>query len=92
MKVKVSQLEAKVQQQQLRLTNMQKKQPLAASVSQTDVKSETRVANGMPTSCADLNNMGHTLSGFYSVRGASMMESVYCDFTKLPNDPGNTLS
>ena len=42
----------------------------------------------MPTSCEDLWLIGHTLNGFYDVKGEKMMESVYCDFTKLPEDPG----
>ncbi len=44
--------------------------------------------NGIPKSCADLWRMGHTLSGLYSVMGTKQMESVYCDFTKLPEDSG----
>jgi hypothetical protein len=43
---------------------------------------------GMPTSCEDLWRMGHTLSGLYSVLGIAMVESVYCDFAKLPSDAG----
>jgi hypothetical protein len=43
----------------------------------------------MPTSCEDLWLVGHTLNGFYSVMGSAMMESVYCDFTKLPGNDGN---
>ena len=45
--------------------------------------------NGLPSSCDDLKIIGHTLNGFYSVVGSTMMESVYCDFSKLPSDPGN---
>jgi hypothetical protein len=45
--------------------------------------------NGLPSSCDDLKIIGHTLNGFYSVMGSAMMESVYCDFSKLPSDPGN---
>ncbi len=41
---------------------------------------------GLPTSCKDLWLIGHTLNGFYSVMGSAMMESVYCDFTKLPDN------
>jgi hypothetical protein len=44
--------------------------------------------NGMPRSCGDLWRIGHTLSGLYSIMGPKMVESVYCDFTKLPNDAG----
>ncbi|XP_057368460.1 uncharacterized protein LOC130689541 [Daphnia carinata] len=42
----------------------------------------------MPTSCDDLWRMGHTLNGFYSVRGAKRMETVYCQFDKRPNEQG----
>ena len=45
--------------------------------------------NGLPSSCGDLKIIGHTLNGFYSIAGSTMMESVYCDFSKLPSDPGN---
>ncbi|XP_046459494.1 uncharacterized protein LOC124205942 [Daphnia pulex] len=41
-----------------------------------------------PTSCEDLWLVGHTLNGLYFVMGSTMMESVYCDFTKLPDDAG----
>ena len=43
---------------------------------------------GKPKSCADLWRIGHTLSGFYSVMGEDKVESVYCDFTKLPTASG----
>lgn len=43
---------------------------------------------GMPTSCEDLWLIGHTLNGLYNVKGSSMVESVYCDFSKLPDDTG----
>lgn len=45
--------------------------------------------SGMPTSCQDLWFVGHTTSGFYSVKSASQLATVFCDFSKLPNDPGN---
>lgn len=48
---------------------------------------QTAIA-GMPSSCEDLWRVGHSLSGLYSVIGNAMVESVYCDFTKLPNDAG----
>ena len=43
---------------------------------------------GMPKSCEDLWKIGHHLNGLYSVMGSEMVESVYCDFTKLPSDAG----
>ena len=42
--------------------------------------------NGLPSSCGDLKLIGHTLNGFYSIKGEKMIESVYCDFTQLPGD------
>ncbi|KAK4011386.1 hypothetical protein OUZ56_020500 [Daphnia magna] len=44
--------------------------------------------NRMPSSCEDLWKTGHTLSGLYSLMGVSMVESVYCDFSKLPHESG----
>ena len=44
--------------------------------------------NGLPSSCGDLKMIGHTLNGFYSIAGSVMMESVFCDFSELPSEPG----
>nr|CAH0110956.1 unnamed protein product [Daphnia galeata] len=41
---------------------------------------------GIPTSCANLKATGHTSSGLYSVMGTAKVESIFCDFTKLPSD------
>ena len=46
--------------------------------------------SGRPTSCTDLWRIGHSLSGLYSVMGTEQVESVYCDFTKLPTDSGKS--
>ena len=46
---------------------------------------------GMPKSCTDLRRIGHSLSGLYSVMGEKQVESVYCDFTKLPTESGTYL-
>lgn len=46
----------------------------------------------MPTSCEDLWLIGHTLNWLYNVKGSSMVESVYCDFSKLPDDTGKGYS
>ncbi|KAK4014936.1 hypothetical protein OUZ56_027449 [Daphnia magna] len=43
--------------------------------------------NGIPGSCEDLWRIGHT-NGLYSIMGVDMVESVYCDFARLPNEPG----
>ena len=44
--------------------------------------------NGLPFSCSDLKMIGHIWSGFYSIVGSAMIESVFCDFSKLSSDPG----
>jgi hypothetical protein len=41
----------------------------------------------MPSSCSDLQRMGHKLSGLYSVIGTRTVEMVYCNF--YPNGKGN---
>lgn len=46
------------------------------------------VINGLASSCEDLWHIGHTLTGFYTVMGTKMIETVYCDFAKLPDDEG----
>ena len=49
----------------------------------------TVAINRLSTSCQDLWLLiGHNLNGVYYVRGNKMMESVYCDFTKLHSDAG----
>ncbi len=40
----------------------------------------------MPTSCSDLERMGHKLSGFFSIKGSKKMEMIYCNFN--PNQIG----
>ena len=40
----------------------------------------------MPSSCFDLERMGHKLSGFFSVKGSKKMEMIFCDFN--PNQNG----
>ncbi|KAI9563553.1 hypothetical protein GHT06_011017 [Daphnia sinensis] len=41
----------------------------------------------IPGSCADLQSVGNTRSGLYSIMGTQQVETVYCDFTKDINDP-----
>ncbi len=93
LEVKIGKLEAKVEQQDSLLTSLlrEKNERTAAatdSVSIGDNQSAVVSINGLPSSCADLKMIGHTLNGFYSVMGSAKMESVYCDFTKLPGDAG----
>ena len=35
-----------------------------------------------PSSCKDLRSIGHTLNGFYSVKGEKSVDMVFCNFTK----------
>jgi hypothetical protein len=89
----VTQLEAKVEQQDSLLTSILREKNERTAAAATDSvpigNNQSAVSiNGLPSSCADLKMIGHTLNGFYSVMGSAMMESVYCDFTKLPSDEG----
>ena len=86
MQNKVTELEAKIAQQDSLLFDLlqEKKERTAAAANPSAV-----AINGLPSSCDDLKIIGHTLNGFYSIAGSAMMESVYCDFSKLPSDPGN---
>jgi hypothetical protein len=87
MQEKVTELEIKVQQQDSLLISLlrEKNEPMetGANFNQSAV-----AINGLPSSCDDLKTIGHTLKVFYSVMGSAMMESVYCDFSKLPSDAG----
>jgi hypothetical protein len=94
LEVKIGKLEAKVEQQDSLLTSLlrDKNERTAAandfdSVSINNNQSAVAI-NGLPSSCGDLKMIGHIWSGFYSVMGSAKMESVYCDFTKLPDDEG----
>lgn len=44
--------------------------------------------SGMPRSCSDLKSIGHTLNGLYSVLGTKQVETLHCDFSKLPREMG----
>jgi hypothetical protein len=46
----------------------------------TDSTREIVDIGEMPTSCEDLQRIGHTLSGFFLVKGSMKMETVYCNF------------
>jgi hypothetical protein len=86
MREKVNELEEKIAQQDSLLFDLlqEKNERTAASANGSAV-----AINGLPSSCDDLKIIGHTLNGFYSIVGSAMMESVYCDFSKLPTDPSN---
>ncbi|XP_045033066.1 uncharacterized protein LOC116927143 [Daphnia magna] len=51
-------------------------------------KHQPRSINGMPSSCGDLQMIGHSWNGLYSIMGLRAVETVYCDFNKPLDDPG----
>jgi hypothetical protein len=95
LQAKVTVLEAKVEQQDSLLTSLsrEKNECTAAATDSVPISNNQSAVsiNGLPSSCGDLKMIGHSLSGFYSVMGSAMIESVYCDFTKLPSDAGKCL-
>ena len=40
------------------------------------------------TNCQELNMIGHSLNGFYAVKGLNGIQTIYCDFNKNPRDLG----
>ncbi|KAI9563669.1 hypothetical protein GHT06_011133 [Daphnia sinensis] len=52
----------------------------------TELKASTSATSigRMPTSCQDLQETGHVKSGINFILGNKSIETVYCDFTKLP--------
>jgi hypothetical protein len=90
---KVTELEAKNAQQDSLLSDLlrEKNERAAANHFESASISSNQSAVAltlMPSSCGDLKLSGHTLNGFYSIVGSSMMEFVFCDFSRLPIDPG----
>jgi hypothetical protein len=93
---KTAELEVKVQQKDLLLSDLQHQNIIDDDqkqlVSSCDIISNTNQSSatfiGMPSSCKDLKLIGHTLNGLYSVMGNQSVETVFCDFTNLIDDPG----
>jgi hypothetical protein len=83
MRDKVTNLEAKVAQQNLLLSDLlrEKNERTAAAnhfeFSQISNYQSAVSVNGLPSSCSDLKMIGHSLNGFYSVVGSAMIESVF---------------
>ncbi len=93
LEVKIENLGAKVEQQDSLLTSLlreKNERTAEATDSVPFINNQSAVVsiNGLPSSCGDLKMIGHIWSGFYFVMGPVKMESVYCDFTKLPSDAG----
>ena len=90
LKSKVTELEAKDVEMQNKIAQQDSLLSDLLRESAPMRSNESAVAiNGLPSSCGDLKMIGHIWSGIYSIKGAKMMESVYCDFSKLPSDPSN---
>ena len=85
MREKVTELEDKVAQQDSLLFDLLQEKNERTS---TAANGSAVAINGLPSSCGDLKLIGHTLNGFYSIAGSTMIESVYCSFTQHPSDPG----
>ena len=65
---------------------------IAAEINNEMVQAQSNnVKMGMPTSCKDLQLLGHKLNGFYSVKTSqpnvkgTKMETIYCDFQSDAN-------
>ena len=91
MKDAVKSLEAKVQEQDSLLTYLLREKNERTEVADSNfapINQSVVAINGLPSSCGDLRMIGHIWNGIYFVMGSAMMESVYCDFSKVPSDPG----
>jgi hypothetical protein len=91
LELKDAQMQEKITEQDTLLASLlrEKNERTAAADSNFVLINQSPVAiNGLPSSCEDLKMIGHSLNGFYSIVGSAMMESVYCDFSKLPSDAG----
>jgi hypothetical protein len=92
LEVKIGKLEAKVEQQDSLLTSLlrEKNERKAAATDSIPISNNASAVAipGLPSSCADLREIGHIWSGIFSVMGSAKMESVYCDFTKDTNETG----
>jgi len=69
-----------------RKLSVQNTQPAPSALMKTDNNKEF---TGMPTNCNELNRIGHSLNGFYSVRGQgsdikrkNKIETIFCNFNK----------
>ncbi|XP_057369275.1 uncharacterized protein LOC132087703 [Daphnia carinata] len=85
----VSQLETTTKKLQSLVSSSQREHPLPTISPAVDsTGSGVEDVALMPTSCRDLRRLGHVLNGLYSVVGVTMIETVFCDFAKLPDDAG----
>lgn len=81
----VTELEITIKKLQSRVNSLQSDISSPVDSTLSDV---VEVAAPMPTSCRDLRRLGHAVNGFYSVLASTMIETIFCDFAKLPDDSG----
>ena len=99
---KVTRLEAlELKFEELKVENKEQQSLIVALQQQINRRSHSKTvanpglepvaaARAMPQNCEDLYKIGH-YTGIHLVMGEKQVESVYCDFTKLPTDLGKVL-
>lgn len=92
MAAQVAELKSKVQQQETILSAVlnEKNEPSTHLNDLINTHQSEVAINGLPSSCGDLKMIGHSLNGFYFIMGNKTMESVNCDFSKIPSDAGKS--
>ena len=77
---------------ELKAENQQQDEKIVALQQQINAEKKTAVvaAIGIPKSCADLRNNGHSANGLYLFMGTDKVETVHCDFSLLPNNSSNS--
>jgi len=56
---------------------------------------DKKLINNPPSSCKDINTIGHTLNGIYLVKDlnkASKIKALYCDFQSRAHIPSSSTS
>ena len=69
--------------------------PSAVDYSSGLEQNKRAITKPPPTSCADLSLLGNGISGFYLVKdngAGNTIQTVYCDFALLYNDPSKNNS
>ncbi len=68
---------------------LQRIQKLETPKPESQTLESSNPSNVIPTSCRDLNLIGHKLSGFYNVRGlggnSNKIETIFCKFNSQTN-------
>jgi len=72
----------------------QRKSYIAHRLGRLECSGKEEVTKGkMPTNCEELALIGHSLNGFYPVKGTGKreIEMVYCDFNLTPSTGGKLI-